>query len=247
MKTDKENEDRQHECGVKIDIHKEDGKQDENIPCGAYSNEGLETMDSDQVDYAQSESKSQTQIRIEEDTNNHSQFPMVENTLDPKTGDEESLRTIASDENLESYNSNTSNDINDDRPRHAKLKLPKHNHSNLHSTSDSKLPENNELPPLSRIKRSFTRLQHIPFNDREYDIKDDDEYKLGDGTLLFEENQVCYKLLIVKTRNLKRTITYLLSVYKIFLSCFFIKTKQCQSFCVLRISFLYSWLILSKF
>ncbi|XP_063440238.1 bromodomain-containing protein DDB_G0280777-like [Mytilus trossulus] len=46
-----------------------------------------------------------------------------------------------------------------------------------------------DLPPLSKLQRQFTRLHHVPCENHVHDKKESADYKFGDGTLFFEENK----------------------------------------------------------
>ena len=82
--------------------------------------------------------------------------------------------------------------------KHKERKRAKHKNTErkpIHNDMQNKNTEGrvrqDELPRLSRLKRHFTRLQHIPCTENSFHgFEDQDEYRFGDGTLLFQENEV---------------------------------------------------------
>ena len=92
-----------------------------------------------------------------------------------------------------SYNTVLSKTVKHKERKRAKHKNTERKpiHNDMHNKNTEGRVRQDELPRLSRLKRHFTRLQHIPCTKNSFHgIEDQDEYRLGDGTLLFQENEV---------------------------------------------------------
>lgn len=62
--------------------------------------------------------------------------------------------------------------------------------------------DDQDLPPLSKLQRQFTRLHHVPCENHVHDKKESADYKFGDGTLFFEENKVNFVIYFLKIINM---------------------------------------------
>lgn len=62
--------------------------------------------------------------------------------------------------------------------------------------------DDQDLPPLSKLQRQFTRLHHVPSENHVHDKEESADYKFGDGTLFFEENKVNFVIYFPKIINM---------------------------------------------
>ena len=91
------------------------------------------------------------------------------------------------------YNAVLSKTVKHKERKRAKHKNTERNpiHNDMQNKNTEGRLRQDELPRLSRLKRHFTRLQHTPCTENSFHgIEDQDEYRFGDGTLLFQENEV---------------------------------------------------------